>query len=127
MTRYRLTYPAHLYCSVCAESFEEARDQLVDCLKEIHDGMEVTLDEDLGDEVLYPDSNSAGEIDPELVLVEDVEQHEGNHERSPCDEGRTKTDEALPKRKAFLDRWLKKHEWLTHELDVSPFRKSLPI
>jgi hypothetical protein len=85
MTRYRLTYPAHLYCSVWAESLQEARDQLVGCLKEIHDGMEVALDEDFGDEVLYPDSNSAGEIDPELVLVEDVEEAEANEERESAE------------------------------------------
>jgi hypothetical protein len=71
---------------VWAESFEEACDQFVACLRDIHDGLELHLDEQFGDEVLYPDSDAMGEIDPTKVLLEDVTEDDEQHELSGADD-----------------------------------------
>ncbi len=79
MPRFRLTYPAHLYATVAASTFEEARQRLVAALAECQDGISVCVsgpDGDVEEEILYPDSDALGEVTVDLVKLEDQEPDE---------------------------------------------------
>lgn len=72
---FRMAYPAHIYVTVRTGSEKAARRKLVELLSELQDGIIIHIaDDDLGidSEVLYPDSNRQGEIDPRKILIEDV-------------------------------------------------------
>lgn len=73
MPRYRLSYPAHIYVSIDATD-DDARDRLADLLTTIQDGIAIELDGTTSHEaVVYPLTDSDGEVTPTLAMVEDVE------------------------------------------------------
>jgi hypothetical protein len=89
---YRLSYPCDLFVSVEAESLDEAKQKLVDCLNELSgQGVIVCLDHpsswtlDPG-ERLYPRQDGDGPV-TSLVQLEDGPDEDEDDEEAPVEGG----------------------------------------
>jgi hypothetical protein len=77
MPIYRLTYPATIYASVEAPTYERAAQQLVDALDAVQNGIIIQLD-GVDNEVLYPDSDATGAVTTIKVGLDNEEPSAGH-------------------------------------------------